>query len=207
MAKHGGLKVVASLNFIIFSLSGSVLMTLLTSPWLYRPFINWFQLEQLTGLSYHQIALTYDEIIKFLLNPQQKSFSLSYFASSAQGAQHFVDVKFLIFLLIVIFMISAGGLIYFLQRKRKRRLKRQIETYFYFSMALPIFLLLAMIFAFDRFFILFHQVLFANDYWLFNPATDPVIQILPQEFFFVVFFVAILGYELIQFGLYSWVRC
>ena len=207
MAKHGGLKVAASLNFIIFSLSGSVLMTLLTSPWLYRPFINWFQLEQLTGLSYHQIALTYDEIIKFLLNPQQKSFSLSYFASSAQGAQHFVDVKFLIFLLIVIFMISAGGLIYFLQRKRKRRLKRQIETYFYFSMALPIFLLLAMIFAFDRFFILFHQVLFANDYWLFNPATDPVIQILPQEFFFVVFFVAILGYELIQFGLYSWVRC
>ncbi|MGY4105786.1 TIGR01906 family membrane protein [Ignavigranum ruoffiae] len=206
MAKYGGLKVAASLNFIIFSLSGSVLMTLLTSPWLYRPFINWFQLEQLTGLSYHQIALTYDEIIKFLLNPQQKSFSLSYFASSAQGAQHFVDVKFLIFLLIVIFMISAGGLIYFLQRKRKRRLKRQIETYFYFSMALPIFLLLAMIFAFDRFFILFHQVLFANDYWLFNPATDPVIQILPQEFFFVVFFVAILGYELIQFGLYSWVR-
>ncbi|SEQ53959.1 integral membrane protein TIGR01906 [Ignavigranum ruoffiae] len=206
MAKHGGLKVAASLNFIIFSLSGSVLMTLLTSPWLYRPFITWFQLEQLTGLSYHQIALTYDEIIIFLLNPQQKSFSLSYFASSAQGAQHFVDVKFLIFLLIVIFMISAGGLIYFLQRKRKRRLKRQIETYFYFSMALPIFLLLAMIFAFDRFFILFHQVLFANDYWLFNPATDPVIQILPQEFFFVVFFVAILGYELIQYGLYSWVR-
>ena len=33
------------------------------------------------------------------------------------------------------------------------------------------------------FFIGFHHVMFSNDYWLFDPATDPVILILPDAFF------------------------
>ena len=35
----------------------------------------------------------------------------------------------------------------------------------------------------DRFFVGFHSLLFNNDYWLFDPATDPVILILPDTFF------------------------
>ena len=36
----------------------------------------------------------------------------------------------------------------------------------------------------ERFFIGFHKLMFSNDYWLFDPARDPVILILPDEFFF-----------------------
>ena len=37
---------------------------------------------------------------------------------------------------------------------------------------------------FDRFFTLFHAVFFpGKDNWLFHPRLDPVILILPQEFF------------------------
>ena len=32
-------------------------------------------------------------------------------------------------------------------------------------------------------FITFHKLVFQNDYWLFDPYTDPVITILPDEFF------------------------
>ena len=28
-----------------------------------------------------------------------------------------------------------------------------------------------------------HKIFFRNDYWLFNPATDPIIKILPDTFF------------------------
>ncbi|MCD8023736.1 MAG: TIGR01906 family membrane protein [Lachnospiraceae bacterium] len=35
----------------------------------------------------------------------------------------------------------------------------------------------------DVFFVRFHELFFNNDYWLFDPATDPVILILPDEFF------------------------
>ena len=35
----------------------------------------------------------------------------------------------------------------------------------------------------DRFFVGFHSLLFNNDYWLFDPKTDPVIMILPDTYF------------------------
>lgn len=36
----------------------------------------------------------------------------------------------------------------------------------------------------EWFFTAFHHVLFRNDYWLFDPDTDPIINLLPDEFFF-----------------------
>lgn len=49
-----------------------------------------------------------------------------------------------------------------------------------------------------------HNVLFQNDYWLFDPQTDPVINILPDEFFFhcgmlaiIIAIVEIIAFELI----------
>lgn len=36
---------------------------------------------------------------------------------------------------------------------------------------------------FERMFILFHQLLFTNDLWLMNPATDAMIRMFPGEFF------------------------
>ena len=35
----------------------------------------------------------------------------------------------------------------------------------------------------DSAFVLFHRIAFDNDYWLFDPATDPVITMLPDAFF------------------------
>ena len=32
-------------------------------------------------------------------------------------------------------------------------------------------------------FVLFHKIVFNNNYWIFNAATDPVITILPDTFF------------------------
>ena len=46
---------------------------------------------------------------------------------------------------------------------------------------------------FDEFFTLFHEALFPGDSsWLFNPILDPIINVLPEEYFlqcFVIFFI------------------
>lgn len=46
-------------------------------------------------------------------------------------------------------------------------------------------------------FIMFHKIMFRNDYWLFDEALDPVIKILPDAFFFHCAIMIIL---LILFG-------
>lgn len=39
-------------------------------------------------------------------------------------------------------------------------------------------------FFWDWLFVAFHQLVFRNDYWLFDPATDPIIDLLPDSYFF-----------------------
>ena len=49
----------------------------------------------------------------------------------------------------------------------------------------------------DWTFVMFHELAFNNDYWLFDPATDPVINILPDAYFlhcaFMILVLVILG--------------
>ena len=73
---------------------------------------------------------------------------------------------------------------------------------------LPIIIAVAgLLIGFDQFFTLFHEALFPGDSsWLFNPATDPIIWILPEEYFmhcFIIFFVA---YEVMMLSLVAIAR-
>lgn len=40
------------------------------------------------------------------------------------------------------------------------------------------------LFGFERFFLLFHVVSFSNEYWMLNPATDYLIRLFPEGFFY-----------------------
>ncbi|WP_390889719.1 lipoprotein intramolecular transacylase Lit [Latilactobacillus curvatus] len=49
---------------------------------------------------------------------------------------------------------------------------------------------------FDRFFITFHELLFRNLNWQFDPITDPIILVLPEVYFglcFALFFILLEG--------------
>jgi len=67
--------------------------------------------------------------------------------------------------------------------------------------------LMGLLMGFDQFFVLFHTVLFPGDStWLFDPVKDPVIYILPEEFFlhcFILFFVL---YEVFFGVMLAWSR-
>ena len=46
----------------------------------------------------------------------------------------------------------------------------------------PIALVLPIAINFEKSFVLFHKLLFSNDYWMFDIETDPIILMLPEEF-------------------------
>lgn len=45
---------------------------------------------------------------------------------------------------------------------------------------------IAMLVGFDQLFVAFHLISFANDFWQLNPATDRLVQMFPQGFWFDV---------------------
>ena len=52
------------------------------------------------------------------------------------------------------------------------------------TLALMLALGLGTLFGFDRLFWQFHELFFANDFWLLDPASDCLIMLFPDGFFY-----------------------
>ncbi len=154
-------------------------------------------LTEISGLTVDQLMEVYQSILLYLSNPFVEQLDLIYFSSSAHGIQHFADVKQLFISVGIIGIVSLLISIYFIVFLRKKRQQRKMDIYFKVALLLPIGFLLSIFLAFDRIFVLFHEVFFHNDYWLFDPLKDPIITVLPDTLFMMLFVVAIIVYELI----------
>jgi integral membrane protein (TIGR01906 family) len=189
----------------LFLISLAITLTI-NSRWLY-----YFDIKQLNILDYTTVAKeelvkNYGLLLDFLNNPFHSTLALPDFPMSESGAGHFYDVKKLFLLnygvLIVTLIPSWLVLRSFWKNNQRWRLIRPFQ----WGMLLPIFFGFLMAIGFDRFFVTFHEIFFSNDDWLFNPVTDPIINVLPEAFFmhcFILFFVLI---ELFFFLIYWWAK-
>ncbi|MGX7244227.1 TIGR01906 family membrane protein [Enterococcus quebecensis] len=134
----------------------------------------------------------FDQLMAYLNNPFNHTLKLSDFPVSESGAFHFYEVKrlFLLCYGVLALTIIPSGIFIFRLIKTKR-IWRLIRP-FQWGMIIPVFFGVLMAIGFDQFFVAFHGLFFNNDDWLFDPVTDPIINVLPEEFFmhcFILFFV------------------
>ena len=147
-------------------------------------------LEERTGLSRAQITQAYDEMMDFCIG-RTDTFSAGILPWSQAGADHFADVRAL-FLLDLRAAALSGLLLLgwtLVRRRCSVRPYRFMKRGFAFWGGVGLggtFLVVAGLAAtnFSRAFVMFHALFFpGKDNWLFDPYTDPIIRILPQEFF------------------------
>ena len=172
-------------------------LTLLTAaiaaPILCRPFyyahIGPLELETRTGLTREEIKTAYNEMLDYCLGAPE--FSTGVLRWSESGKAHFTDVRGLFLLDLWGLAGSAAALAVTLlfARRTGRTPARPLGrgSAFWAGAGLGgAFLLVGALAAldFDRAFVLFHALFFpGKDNWLFDPATDQIIYILPQVFF------------------------
>ena len=171
-------------------LTALVLLTAsIAAPILCRPFyyahISPLKLEEQTGLTRDEITTAFDEMLDYCLGAEE--FSTGVLKWSEDGRAHFTDVRGLFLLDLRVLGISLGLLIAALLYARfgGRTPARPLGRGFGFwaGTGLGIVGALAAL-DFDRAFVLFHALFFpGKDNWLFDPARDQIINILPQEFF------------------------
>ena len=179
---------------LIAVLTALTLLTAATAaPILCRPFyyahIGPMDLEARTGLTREEIMTAFNEMLDYCLGADE--FSTGVLRWSESGKAHFTDVRVLFLLDLRVLAVSAGLLVGILLVSRKtgqtpaRPLGR--GPAFWAGAGLGAVFLLAGALAaldFDRAFVLFHALFFpGKDNWLFDPAADQIINILPQEFF------------------------
>jgi len=146
--------------------------------------IDYLNIPSITQMTVKDIKANYDYLIKYNLSSEDTKFKLPTLPSSTYGIIHFQEVREIFRtldkLLYICIGISIIGLFIDLKYRNFEFLK-----YTYISLiSIPLILGVPFVINFDASFILFHKIAFNNDYWIFDPNLDPVINILPQEFFF-----------------------
>ena len=135
------------------------------------------------GMSAADIRANYDALIDYNLLWHRGSLVFPTLPMSAGGAIHFQEVK-RIFDGIWIACIVSGILSLFLLIRQHRLGRRKHFTIAgILAIVIPAILGILVAIDWERFFVTFHKLAFRNDFWLFDPATDPVILILPDTYF------------------------
>lgn len=181
----------------LFIISISVVFTLNFRP-LYYFDMEYLDIEVRSGLEKEDIKQNYDALIdyNFFLNKEELVFPT--LTQSTEGHIHFEEAKnifvFFQYMAIVLFLILIPIVICHAWNHDFVFLKYTgILTF-----TIPALLGILIALMWDQVFVTFHKLVFHNDYWLFDPNTDPVISILPDEFFmhsaiFIILCIILLG--------------
>lgn len=182
------LTIVLAVVLAVILLAGSIAVPILCRPFYYAH-IGPLELETRTGFTREEIKTAYDEMLDYCLGGEE--FSTGVLRWSESGKDHFTDVRvlflldlkvllgFALFLAALLIAARLGGL-------RPRRLLGRGPLFWAGGGLAAAFLLVGGLAAldFDRAFVVFHALFFpGKDNWLFDPRTDEIINILPQEFF------------------------
>lgn len=171
----------AALSMAFFILSSSVILTL-RMKWTYalsQPDI--VQVEY--NLDDATIKGNYDGLIDYMFQGKSAKLSFQGLPMSKEGEIHFAEVKDL-FRLAYFGMMISGLLVlilgYFLYKQRNVSF---IKFGAGLVLLIPAILAVPILTNFDKTFIAFHELVFSNDYWIFDPRLDPIIRYLPESLF------------------------
>jgi len=179
--------------FTLLFISVSVVITINFRP-LYYMDINVLNIEQTSGYGKQEILDNYNALIDYSSPFYRGELTFPTFAASEAGLIHFVEVKniFTFFYFLGAVTLIAGVCI-ILQKHKKKDISYLLVSSIT-AIVLPLIFGLLLFMDFDKAFLVFHKLFFKNDYWIFDPSTDPVINILPDTFFLhcallIIFFI------------------
>ncbi len=148
-------------------------------------FIYYIDIEVLdipanSGYSRDTILENYHAVMEYLSPFNTEDFHLPSMAYSNPGAIHFEECKVIfngIYLWGAVAFVFVALILLFYKDTITYRIAGVL------SLALPLTVVAAIAINFEKAFVLFHKLLFDNMNWVFDPRYDPIITVLPEEFF------------------------
>ena len=197
--------IVLALFLTVFIICLAVIITVFFKQ-LYYFDIDYLKIAESTGLSREVIQKNYDVLIQYQSIFYQGSLNLPDFVMSNTGRIHFEEVKRVFEMIQITFVVIGiiSALMIYLNVKQKEY--RFLPLTSFFSVAIPSVLGFFVALDFDKAFVIFHNIVFRNDYWIFDYTTDPVITILPESFFmhcFMMIIVIVIMISVLCYVLYK----
>ncbi len=174
--------VIVAVCLTLFIFSAAVVIILNMKDLYYLDIVK-LNIEEKSGLKVAEIKANYDTLIRYNNLFYQGALKFPTLAMSKHGEIHFVEVKRIFDALQILCMVtlvgSVSGVI-FMKRSRDRLYLKITGVAL---VAVPVILGALAAIDWNNFFVTFHHIFFRNNYWLFDPIADPVINILPDGYF------------------------
>jgi len=175
--------VLGAICIALLCISLAVVLTVNFRPLYYRD-MEALDIPAQAGMSASEVRQNYDALIDY--NGPFFSGPLEFptLAMSDHGRIHFEQVKQIFVACYILAAACAVALFFLIRYLRRRGRNRYLIWGGILAVAIPaaVLALLAAV-GWDRAFVVLHGLLFNNNYWIFDAATDPVITILPDTFF------------------------
>ncbi len=181
--------IVKSILIGLLIISSSISLPILIRPFYYIH-IKAMDLPSISGFTAEQIKQSYDEVMDYCIGLKPE-FSAGVFKYSESGASHFADVRILFKadLMCVLICIFLLVLIHFISKHynlREYRYHNRGALFYGSAFTMLSFVSIGALASlnFDKAFTVFHNIFFnGKDNWVFSPKTDPIITVLPKQFF------------------------
>lgn len=206
--KKSLLSLLCALCVFFFLLTAAIGLPIYIRPFYYAH-IEAFDLARVSGYSEAEIREAYDKVLDYLTLPG-KEFSTGVLPHSAEGKAHFEDCKVL-FDLNASILIGSGlvlAVLFFMRKKWGPYRIGKHSAYLWaavLSLTAPIMIGCLAALDFDRAFVIFHSIFFpGKTNWVFDWYADPIIRVLPQEFFMDCAILVGVGLITMAVGILVW---
>ncbi|MDO5033513.1 MAG: TIGR01906 family membrane protein [Eubacteriales bacterium] len=185
-------KILASLSLMVLLWGTAISLTSLQT-WTYQAYLPALAAQDPQDLGEDRILENYCRMINYGLNPGQVGqLEFQSLPMSPQGRQHFAEVRAVFQAILKLTLASLPLCLLTLTYLHQMKIHSPLLWGPLGALLIPALLALLMLVDFSRAFTLFHQLVFRNDYWIFDPTQDPIINYLPQEFFQTMAFLILL---------------
>lgn len=182
-----------------------IIVTVVSIP-LFRFWMQLDNLPRIAGMGAHRLMHNYLVMWSYLYAPWEHRLWLPDFRVSVNGAIHFRDVQHLFLLNLTILVVTLWPAWRWLRNLRRNHRMYVLRNGGWVGLLTVFVLLASMALNFNGFFIKFHELFFRNNDWEFDPALDPIINVLPEGFFAACFVIGFGLLILAMVGMVVWGR-
>ena len=174
--------VLASIFLALLIMTSGVVIALNFRP-LYYYMSEKLSIPASAGFSEEEARADYDALISYNSIFGSKTLEFNDIPQSEGGRIHFYEVKRIFVIIEITMYISLVATILLSIERIKSKKYSYLKYGSLTAVLLPVAVGVPAALFWEKTFITFHKIAFSNDYWMMDPRTDPIVLILPEEYF------------------------
>ncbi|USS91217.1 TIGR01906 family membrane protein [Fructilactobacillus carniphilus] len=178
---------VLSYCLLLAWLLGFAIIVGINSGWVYHLCVLQLHLDQHFHVSVATLQRNLNQMIAYIQLPWKQSMHLQVYQLSPAAQSHFRDVKGLVEKIELGFILLTGWLGWAIFKRQLNRQIWRLEGLLNVTIVGLIVVAGLLLVDFQDCFIYFHRLVFRNQNWIFNPRVDPIINVLPDQYFAAAF--------------------